>query len=142
MARPSKYTPEREALVVEALEAGTSRKGAAEYAGVNEGTLIAWMKRFPGFSSAVMRAEAAVEIRASRSLQVAFDSGDWRAGLAWLERRRHQQWGKVDRVEIEIRRTAERIAEQYPAESRPDPEWLIKRAQEIVQKAATEGVSG
>jgi hypothetical protein len=127
MARPSKYTPARLAMIMAALEAGMSRKGAAEYAGLDESTLANWMRRFPGFSGAVKQAEAAVELRASSSLQTAFTDGDWRAGLAWLERRRRDDWGRVDRVELEIKRAAERIAERTGA----DPDWLVKRAAEI-----------
>jgi transposase len=100
MARPSKYTPEMEKKIVEALTAGVSRKTAAEYAGIDEKTVINWMKRYSSFSSAVIAAETKVEVSATISLRQAWASGDWRAALAWLERRRHEDWGRKDRLEI------------------------------------------
>lgn len=137
MARPTKYTPERTAKILEALEAGTSRRGAAEFAGIDEKTLITWMRRYSSFSSAVKEAEAGVEVRASRAINTAFADGDWRAALSWLERRRHADWGKVDRVELEVKRVAATIA----ASTGADPDWLIKRAAEIVATAEiAEGV--
>jgi hypothetical protein len=137
MARPSKYTPARVAVIMAALEAGMSRKGAAEYAGLDESTLANWMRRIPGFSGAVKQAEAAVELRAATSIQAAFADGDWRAGMAWLERRRRDDWGRHDRVEIEVRRAAERLA----AATGADPDWLIRRAAEIVAEAEREPAS-
>jgi transposase len=100
MARPSKYTPEMEKKIVEALTAGVSRKTAAEYAGIDEKTVINWMKRYSSFSSAVIAAETKVEVSATISLRQAWAGGDWRAALAWLERRRHEDWGRKDRLEI------------------------------------------
>jgi hypothetical protein len=100
MARPSKYTPAVVARVIEALTAGTSRKGAAEYAGIDQGTLENWMHRYSDFSGAVKQAESQVEVRASLAIRQAFTAGDWRAALAWLERRRHEDWGRKDRLEI------------------------------------------
>ena len=137
MARPSKYTPERVAMILAALEAGVSRKGAAEYAGLDESTLGRWMARFPGFAGAVKQAEAGVELRAATSLQTAFTDGDWRAGLAWLERRRPSDWGRRDTLEIEVRRAAERIA----ASTGADPDWLVRRAAEIAALAERRGPS-
>lgn len=100
MARPSKYTPATEALVVEALTAGASRRAAAEYAGLDEGTLGRWMRRYAGFAGAVRTAESRVEVRAALVIRQAFEGGDWRAAVAWLERRRPDDWAKTDRVEI------------------------------------------
>jgi hypothetical protein len=99
MARPSKYTPEREKRILEALSAGTSRRGAAEYGGIDEGTLIDWMKRYATFSSAVVAAEAAVEVRATLTIRQAF-TDDWKAAAFWLERRRNKEWGRQVKVEL------------------------------------------
>src|SRR4051812_29606721 len=100
MARPSKYTPEVVKRITDGLAAGMARKGAAEYGGINQDTLGNWMKRYSDFSDAVIRAEATCEFRASLSIRLAFQEGDWKAALAWLERRRHEDWGKRDRIEI------------------------------------------
>lgn len=100
MARPSKYTPDRVARIVEALEGGNTRRAAATAAGIDQGTLENWMTRFSGFSSAVRVAEAEAELAHVATIKRAADDGDWRAALAWLERRRHEDWGRQDRLEI------------------------------------------
>lgn len=133
MARPSKWTDEREQAVLEALRAGMSRRGAAEYAGISVDTLERRMRRFAGFAATVKQAEASVEMRAVRTITQAWDDGEWRAAGHWLERRRHADWGRVDRVEIEIRRVAEQVA----AETGADPDWLINRAREIAARATS-----
>jgi transposase len=131
MARPSKYTPERAKRITDALAAGNSRKGAAAYASITEDTLLNWMRRYSDFSGAVKSAEAQAEVAAVACITQAARNGDWRAALTWLERRRHQEWGRVDRLELEIRETAERVAAQTGA----DADWLVKRAAEIAAAA-------
>lgn len=100
MARPSKYTPEREKRILEALSAGVSRKTAAEYAGVDPDTMLQWMRRYPGFSAAVIEAESKVEVSAVVSVRQAWMAGDWRAAIEWLKRRRSAEWSETHRVEI------------------------------------------
>jgi hypothetical protein len=131
MARPSKYTPEVVKRIVDALSAGCTRKTAAAFAGVDESTFCRWLHRFADFASSVTLAEASCEVAMVATIRAAAPS-DWRAASWWLERRRHQSWGKIDHVEIEIRETAARVAEQTGA----DPEWLVKRAAEIAVLAA------
>jgi hypothetical protein len=126
--RPSKYTPERVKRITDALAAGNSRKAAAAYGGISDVTFASWCARFLDFFDAVKSAEAQAEVAHVANIAKASRDGSWQASAWWLERRRHAEWGKVDRLEIEIRRTAERIAAQTGA----DPDWLVKRAAEIV----------
>jgi hypothetical protein len=126
--RPSKYTPERVKRITDALAAGNSRKAAAAYGGITLETLCAWERNFLDFSTAVKSAEAAAEVGHVANIAQAARGGTWQASAWWLERRRHAEWGKVDRIEIEVRRAAERVAAQTGA----DPDWLVKRAAEIV----------
>jgi hypothetical protein len=142
MSRPTKLTPAVEALILEALRTGHTRTAAAEHVGVPRERLSRWMARNVTFRHAVLRAEAEAEIAAATSLREAFEAGDWRAGFAWLERRRHHDWGRIDRVEIEVRRAAERIAESYPPDNRPDPDWLVRRAAEIAARAESKAADG
>jgi hypothetical protein len=128
MSRPTKLTPTVEAAILDALRRGNTRTAAFESAGVHRSKISIWLARFATFRDAVTRAEAEAEVQANGALHDAYQAGDWRAAFAWLERRRHADWGKVDRLEIEIRRTAERVAQQTGA----DPDWLVKRAAEIV----------
>src|SRR6187551_1185518 len=101
MARPTKYTPEVEKRITDALAGGASRRLAAEYGGIHEDTFQLWMRRYSDFSEAVTRAEAQCEMSAIMSLRAGWaQTGDWRAGLEWLKRRRPKEWGDVTRHEI------------------------------------------
>lgn len=100
MARPSKFNADREKRILEALSAGVSRKTAAEYAGIDQDTLIRWMQRYASFADAVIEAETKVEVSAVVSVRQAWMSGDWRAAIEWLKRRRHREWSEIHRVEI------------------------------------------
>jgi hypothetical protein len=131
MARPTKLRPKVERAILRALRSGMTRTAAAESNGIPRETMSRWMARFVTFRHAVATAEAQAEVRATITLRQAGET-DWRAALAWLERQRRADWGKVERVEIEIRRAAERIAQRTGA----DPDWLVKRATEIVASDA------
>jgi hypothetical protein len=137
MPRPSKYTPETVKKIVDALSAGCTRKTAAAFAGVDESTFCRWLHRFADFASSVTLAEASCEVAMVATIRAAAPS-DWRAASWWLERRRHQSWGRVDRIEVDIRMAAERVAEATGA----DPAWLIARAEQIVRQAAGERDTG
>lgn len=100
MARPTKWTDEREQAVLEALRAGMSRRGAADYAGISADTLERRVRRFAGFAASVKQAEASVEMRAVRTITNAWNDGEWRAAGLWLERRRPGEWGRRQRIEI------------------------------------------
>jgi hypothetical protein len=128
MSRPGKLTPKVEAVILDALRRGNTRTAAFAAAGVARSKISVWLARFGTFRDAVEKAEAEAEIKAVGNITDAADGGTWQASAWWLERRRHAEWGKVDRLEVEIKRTAERIAGQTGA----DPDWLVKRAAEIV----------
>lgn len=122
MARPSKRTPEIEKRIMEALSAGVSRKTASEYAGIDQTTLINWMKRYPDFSNAVIEAESKVEVSAVVSVRQAWMAGDWRAAIEWLKRRRSKEWSETHRLEIiqsvrELARMTNRDEESAVAEA-------------------------
>ena len=130
MARPGRlaYTPETVKRIVDALGAGNTRRASAAYGGISEDTLARWIKRYADFADAVKSAEASAEVSHVARIAQASQAGAWQASAWWLERRRHAEWGRVDRLEIEIRRTAERVA----AATGADPDWLVRRAAEIV----------
>jgi hypothetical protein len=127
MSRPTKLTPPVENVILAALRRGHTRTAAFEAAGVHHSKIAPWLARFAAFRGAVERAEAEAEIEAADTIHDAYKGGDWKAALAWLERRRSNEWGKVDRIEIQVRRAAEHVAQQTGA----DPDWLVKRAAEI-----------
>jgi hypothetical protein len=137
MARPTKYTPETAKKITDALSAGNTRRAAAAYGGIDETTLCRWLRRFAGFARSVTLAEASCEVALVATIRAAAPS-DWKAASWWLERRRHQSWGRVDRIEVDIRMAAERVAEATGA----DPDWLIRRAAEIAVLAAAREQQG
>jgi hypothetical protein len=100
MARPSKFTPEREAKIVEALAAGNTRQTACKLAGVSDDSFRRWLDRFAGFAASVEKAEAVAESSHVANIKAAAADGSWTASAWWLERRRHEDWGKKDRLEI------------------------------------------
>lgn len=100
MSRPSKYTPEREARILEALRAGNTRKASALFGGIDHATLDRWLLRYARFADAVQKAEAEAEVAHVANIAKAAQAGNWTASAWWLERRRHADWGRKDRVEI------------------------------------------
>lgn len=100
MARPLKYSPQRVEAILGALRLGNTRAAAAAYAGVDDETLRRWMPRFPEFRAAVVKAEADAEVRAVAEIRQAYQAGNWTAAAWWLERRRPQDWGRKDRVDV------------------------------------------
>jgi transposase len=101
MARPTKLTAEREQRLLQAIQAGATRKAAALHAGIDERTLERCEQRFVGFADALSRAEADVEVRYAALIQQAAAT-DWRAAAWWLERRRAEDYARRDKVDLDV----------------------------------------
>jgi transposase-like protein len=101
MARPVKYTPDRQQRVLEAITAGATRRAAALHAGIDEATLRNWVKRYFGFSELLARAEADVELRCTALILRAAEL-DARHAEWWLERRRPDDFARRDRIDLEV----------------------------------------
>lgn len=99
MARQSKLTPARQALAVEAIEAGVTYADAAACAGIAESTWHMWMKRSPAFREAIAAASARVELRCLQIINEAMVK-DWRAAAWFLERRFPERWGNRQQVDV------------------------------------------
>lgn len=97
--RRSMRTPQLEEAILVALRAGSTRSAAAEYVGVSRVQLWRWMQSDATFRNAAARAEAEVEVFYTGILRKAAVD-DWRAAFAWLERRRVDDWGRKDRVDV------------------------------------------
>lgn len=104
--RKSKLTKEVQNTICQALKAGNTRRASALYAGISETTFYDWLKKgeekkrglFPEFLEAVTRAENECEIFHVAILKKHAEK-DWRASIAWLERRRVDDWGKKEKIE-------------------------------------------
>lgn len=92
--RKSKRTPEREAIILDAISAGNTHECAAALAGISASTLYSWAGGFPEFSEALRAREAEAE----REMVAALRTGakvSWQAALRWLQRRRPATWGEL-----------------------------------------------
>lgn len=102
---PSKFTPERVAIIIKTLKAGNYRKIAAEYAGASYPVFNKWMRIgeqgkdpiFVKFRADVLAAEREAEIRCVQRV-VDAAAEDWKAAGWWLERKNHARWGKKDQI--------------------------------------------
>jgi transposase len=101
VGRPSKLTAELQRRLCDALRAGNHLEVAARYAGISRPTLHRWLSeaREDGadpslieLRAAVSKAEADAEVHAVGVVRKAIAQGDWRAALAYLERRHPQRW--------------------------------------------------
>jgi transposase len=98
IGRPSKFTPEVQARILEALRQGACRDHCARYAGVGKSTLYRWLDQgeadgeanveseLRAFSEAVRKAEAEVLVRMALYVSRAAQT-HWRAAAWFLERR-------------------------------------------------------
>jgi hypothetical protein len=141
LGRPSKLTPETIDRLIGALAAGNYKETAATYAGITISTLNKWLQigasdievgretEYSALFVAVRAAEAEAEVEAVTAIRLAFGD-DWKAAVAFLERRHTQRWGRTNRVELtgaeggpvqlaqaEIVTEAQRIVQEHYAES-------------------------
>jgi transposase len=108
MARPTKLSPELEERIVRAVRAGNHVEPACRSAGIGPSTYYRWLERgereregpYAEFRAAVRRAEAEAEVHAVAVIRKAM-TDDWRAALAYLERRHPGRWRRREALELE-----------------------------------------
>ncbi len=100
MARPTKLDDLTAKKIVSALEAGVSRRGAANAANVDYATLKRWLasgragdEPYCAFCARVEQAEAKAERVVVDALMVAVGKGNVAAITLWLQQRRAADWG-------------------------------------------------
>jgi len=107
MARPTKLTPAVSERIVQALRAGNYAEPACRSAGISASTYYRWLERgeteadgiYHEFSEAIRQAEADAEVHAVALLRRAMPN-DWRAALAYLERRHPSRWRRHTSTEL------------------------------------------
>jgi len=107
VARPSKLTDEVTERVVQAVRAGNYAEAACQSAGISSSTYYRWMSRgdqdpgsdYARFREAVLRAEAEAEVYAVAIIRRAMGD-DWRAAVAYLERRHPTRWRTRHQTEL------------------------------------------
>lgn len=100
MARPTKLTAAAEKVILDALRAGATRTAAFEAAGIARSKISVYLRRYGTFRDNVLQAEAQAELYMTVKLRQFVDSGSVKAVTFWLERRRPDDWGRHDRVEL------------------------------------------
>lgn len=111
--RPTKYTPERVERILDALREGNTRQTACAVGGISDETFARWQRQFVQFVDAIKVAEAFAESRHVANIVRAADEGIWTASAWWLERRRHQQWGRQDKVDVTIKTDSKVMAAEF-----------------------------
>src|SRR5213080_4022208 len=99
VARPTKLTPEIQQRIVTAIRAGNYAEPAARSAGISPATYYRWLERGANeeqgihreFHDAVRKAEADAEVHAIVLIRKEMER-DWRAAIAYVERRYPDRW--------------------------------------------------
>jgi hypothetical protein len=91
--------PKAKATILKSLREGATRKASYTAAGIDSATFFRWLDD-ETFASECVAAEARPEIICAASIVKAAEK-DWRAALAWLERRRSMDW--KERKEVSLR---------------------------------------
>lgn len=113
---PAKRTPELESKIIAALRSGHSRRVAAGAAEIWPRTLEEWIMSDPEFELRVANAESEAERFHTANVNRAASSGIWTASAWWLERRRPQDYARVDRTIALMHIEARELAEELRAE--------------------------
>jgi transposase-like protein len=103
MARPTKLTPQAKQRIVAAIRAGNYAETSARSAGISPATYYRWLKRGADEEAGIYRelldevrlAEADAEVHAVATIRKAMPK-DWRAALAYIERRYPDRWRRRD----------------------------------------------
>ena len=120
---------EREETILKALRMGCTRRAAAAAADVSQDTFGRMMVDAV-FADAVKRAEGQAEATYSAIVAEAAPKS-WQAAAWWLERRKFEDYGRHERVDVtfDTRKEAERLA----AELGLDVETVMAEAEAILR---------
>jgi transposase len=107
MARPTKLTEKVHERILQAIRAGNYVESAAVAAGIAPSTFYRWLERgrvesggiYHALEEDVRRAEAEAEVHAVAVIRKAMP-GDWRAAMAYLERRHPARWRRRESREL------------------------------------------
>lgn len=130
--RRPKRSPEREQAILNALRVGNTRRAATAAAEISTPTFYVWLEDL-AFLEAVQKAEADAEQRFLGNVAKAASSGNWQAAAWWLERRKHDDYSRRDKVDmtVDVTREAERIA----SASGLEPSEVMAEAERIIAES-------
>lgn len=107
MGRRTKLTPELQEALCQLVETGSSPSAAARASGIDPKTLVNWVERgqeagrgpYYRFYKALMVARGKAEVRMTTIVSLSAER-DWRAAMAWLERRAPKEWGPQSKTTL------------------------------------------
>jgi transposase len=128
--RPTKYLPATVDRILTAVRSGTPRIHAGRFAGIADRTMSLWLATKPEFKDAVERAES--EFIAETVARIATHGRDnWQA-LAWiLERRWPADFGRQDRIKLEMEATLTEVRQAAEAEG-IDADLAVREAKRLL----------
>lgn len=100
--RPSKYTPETVDKILKALAVGAPYTHACNYAGIGFDAFNEWRAKYPEFSESIKEAEGRAVTGWLAKIEKAASDGNWQAAAWKLERRYPQEFGRQDKVTIDV----------------------------------------
>ncbi len=95
MGRKSKFTPETEQKLVQAIQMGATYELAAQYGGISYETFRVWLSEKPAFSEAIKEAEGRAVVGWLAKIEKAANDGSWQAAAWKLERRYPATYGRT-----------------------------------------------
>lgn len=128
--RPTKYLPATVDRILMAVRSGTPRIHAGRFAGIADRTMSLWLATKPEFKDAVEKAES--EFIAETVARIATHGRDnWQA-LAWiLERRYPADFGRQDRIKLEMEATLTEVRQAAEAEG-IDADLAVREAKRLL----------
>lgn len=102
VGRPTKYVPEIIEKVLNAVAVGAPFTHACNYAGINFDTFNEWRKTYPEFSEQLKEAEGRAAVGWLDKIETAAKEGNWQAAAWKLERRYPHDFGRRDRMPVDV----------------------------------------
>lgn len=105
-----KFTPKVQEIIVNALKNGLSNAAAAGLACISEQTFYNWYNegakkktgKMKEFHDAVDNARDVAQANYENVIATAANDGTWQAAAWWLERRRHNIYGKKEHHQVDM----------------------------------------
>ena len=101
--RPTKYVPEIIEKILNAIAVGAPFTHACNYAGISFETFNEWRKQYSEFSEQVKEAEGKAVIGWLARIEQAAKDGNWTAAAWKLERRFPEDFGKRDKIQVDVK---------------------------------------
>lgn len=109
MGRHTKLTPERQEAILDGIRAGLTIDRACQRAGISHATYYNWKTKgltqssgiYVDFVDVLTRAEIEVEQRMLTQIQLQ-SAHDWRAAVAFLEKRFPERYGKQIQQQVQL----------------------------------------